>query len=293
MLRHGRDSTVLERCAPAALRGSRSRRGESRPRAALPRPSSRSPGPTHRPAAPRSTQDPPLAALRAPTSARRQPLVRHPPPPARASRSRRRRRSQLRKVYWPRGTADTHTQPTGTPARPAAPCPRRSRPGSGRQLVHLLLPTVGQVRLDDLGKKVPLQQGVGQGQQLGHRLVEVLQARGKTRVALKVHSTRVKSPSTNQPSPSSHCTSSSPSEARAGYYSSCSERWKSIFSSAQDDNSCQGMQESSLRLKSCHTAQFKGIMMYFRGIEVRAYLAFVTDPVHISPLCLPCEGEEV
>lgn len=50
-------------------------------------------------------------------------------------------------------------------------------PGSGRQLIQVLLPPVAQVQLDDLGKEVPLQQGVSQGQQLAHRLVEVLQER--------------------------------------------------------------------------------------------------------------------
>lgn len=50
-------------------------------------------------------------------------------------------------------------------------------PGSGRQTVQALLPTVRQVRLDHLGKEVPLQQAVGERQQLGHGLVEVLQER--------------------------------------------------------------------------------------------------------------------
>lgn len=50
-------------------------------------------------------------------------------------------------------------------------------PGSGRQAVQALLPTVRQVRLDHLGKEVPLQQAVGERQQLGHCLVEVLQER--------------------------------------------------------------------------------------------------------------------
>lgn len=62
------------------------------------------------------------------------------------------------------------------------PTPRNERgpgadPGSGRQAVQALLPAVCQVRLDHLGEEVPLQQAVGERQQLGHGLVEVLRER--------------------------------------------------------------------------------------------------------------------
>lgn len=70
---------------------------------------------------------------------------------------------------------DTHTQTSPLPGaqghRPAA------APGSGRQLIQALLPPAAQVLLDDFRKEVPLQQRVSQGQQLAHRLVEVLQQR--------------------------------------------------------------------------------------------------------------------
>lgn len=72
---------------------------------------------------------------------------------------------------------DTHTKKS--PVRAAAPVP-----GSGCQLIHVLLPPAAQVLLDDLGKQVPLQQRVSQGQQLPHRLVEVLRERRETRAAL-------------------------------------------------------------------------------------------------------------
>lgn len=82
----------------------------------------------------------------------------------------------LENLYWPRGhrhrvqkAPETQTHKQGRPAAAA--------PGSGRQLIQVLLPPVTQVLLDDFRKEVPLQQGVGQGQQVAHRLVEVLQER--------------------------------------------------------------------------------------------------------------------